>query len=271
MSIYHSRLFAGTTGKGCIAGIVDGDAKTFITTTNIKECSIAFAVEAFVVGLKADGLWNKFHALYPFVNDAATSPERATQNSYNLKDPTQYQISWGGGVTHDSNGITGGGNGYGNTGVSDNVMLQNNYSFGVYRRTEASTSTAADMGVYKVNIHIIRPRRSGDTFQAYLRTGGGYDVSNTDGRGLYIISRDNSSNADFYKNGVNVYAPAVTSEAPLDITFNVLSLNQDGVGASFFSPANLSLAFMASSMNTTESADFYTRVQTFQTALNRQV
>jgi hypothetical protein len=103
----------------------------FGIATGISDNTILNALNDFDLGLISNSLDSKIKALYPFVG-GASSP-----HSYNFIDTSLYQITWSGGVVHDTNGITGNGtNAYGNTNFNDN-LLTDYISFGVYSRTSA--------------------------------------------------------------------------------------------------------------------------------------
>ena len=89
---------AGTRGVPEIpAGAsTDSDAQAFIDAASITDATQQTAINNLVVGLKNGGIWDKMKIIYPFVGGTDTS------HSYNLKDPTQYQITWTTGVTHTS-------------------------------------------------------------------------------------------------------------------------------------------------------------------------
>lgn len=63
----HATSWAGATD---IVGLTtDPSASAFITATGITGATQQSAVDALVKGLKADGLWSKMKAVYPFVTD----------------------------------------------------------------------------------------------------------------------------------------------------------------------------------------------------------
>lgn len=111
--------------------VFDPDAKAFFTAAGITDPTQQEAVNQFVLDLKAASIWSKFSAIYPFVGGAATP------HSYNLANPATFQITWGGTVTHNSNGITGDGiTGYGDTGINPSVVFTNaSFAASVYSRS----------------------------------------------------------------------------------------------------------------------------------------
>ena len=104
---------AGTRGVPLIpaGSSTDPDAQAFFTAAGITDATQQTAVNNLVVGLKNNNIWDKMKIIYPFVGGTDAS------HSYNLKDSTQYQITWTTGVTHNSNGVKGAtsGTGHGDT------------------------------------------------------------------------------------------------------------------------------------------------------------
>ena len=63
----HAKSWAGATD---IVGITtDADAQAFITAAAITDPTQQAAINNLVVGMKADGIWTKMKAVYPFVTD----------------------------------------------------------------------------------------------------------------------------------------------------------------------------------------------------------
>jgi hypothetical protein len=112
---YHTYT---STGTGSFTWVGDTDAAVFLITTNITDTTIVNAIEGLVTDLKSAGLWDKIDALYPMVGGTSTT------NSYNLKDVSQYQITFSGGVTHNVSGSKGDGiNGVADTGLNARTDL----------------------------------------------------------------------------------------------------------------------------------------------------
>jgi hypothetical protein len=85
----------------------DPDAFRFIEVANITDQTQINAVNNLVSGFKANNLWNKMHAIYPFIGGTAFS------HKWNLKDPRDtdaaYRLVFSGAWTFTSLGSGGGG------------------------------------------------------------------------------------------------------------------------------------------------------------------
>src|SRR5690606_24652832 len=107
--------------------IVDVDALSFLQSANITNQLHIYAINQLVLNLKYYNIWEKMIAIYPFIGGSANS------HSYNLKNPSQFQITWNGTVTHDANGIKGdGATGYGNTGLNATLLSPTSRHLSVY-------------------------------------------------------------------------------------------------------------------------------------------
>ena len=256
-----NRLFSGGGG-----GAFDEDAQTFITTASITDSTQQDAVNQLVLDLKSYSIWSKLEAIYPYVGGNATA------HSYNLKDTTQFQITWSGGVTHDSNGITGNGtNGYGNTNLVDSTVLSNYISMGVYSRTslqDVSVEIGASGGGGVGNFILINRNASGMQYFAMDSTGTYRSVTN--GFGLSVMNRTTSTDIQSYKNGIETTATK-TENAHSTKNIYILARNNNGSTVDFYSQRNLAFAFIGNSLTTTEHANLNTAILDFQTTLSRNV
>ena len=139
---WGSSQFTSAAGETEIYGLrQDADVTAFLSATAITDTTITSALDTLVVDLKAYGLWDKMKAIYPFVGGTAAT------HSYNLKNTAAHQITWFGGLTHDSNGVTPNGtNGYGNLNFNPRTHLGTQSSMGTYIRVNNTSSGKVDYG-----------------------------------------------------------------------------------------------------------------------------
>ena len=99
MFIVNSYQFGGVAPPP-----IDADAQAFLTAAGITDPTITSAIDTLVVQLKADGIFTKMKAIYPFVGGTATT------HKYNLKNPLDtdaaFRLVFSGGWTHSANGAT---------------------------------------------------------------------------------------------------------------------------------------------------------------------
>jgi hypothetical protein len=254
---------------GKVAGSsYDTDAQAFFTAAGITDTTQKSAVNQLVLDLKSYSIWTKMKALYPFVGGAATP------HSYNLKNTSQYQITWNGGWTHSSTGaLPNGTNAYANTGFNPSTVLSStNGNIGVYLRNDSGVGNTVDFGanISGNKIYLV-PNYNGSTGYASYASEFGYSKANT--TGLYSLGRlsTQDSNVKIIRNGSSILYndnPSVTS---LPNGSLYLGAYNDNSTASNFSGREQALAYMSDGLTNTEIANLYTAVQTFQTTLSRNV
>lgn len=239
----------------------DTDAQAFISAAGITDVTQKRAINQLVIDYKAAGIWGKMTAIYPFVGGTSTT------HSYNLKDPTLYQITWGGTVTHNANGITGNGStGYGDTGVNPSLVLSlNDTHISYYSRTNSAATQFVAIGV----------SRTSDFFIGAYPTSVYGSVNNTvslvgtiaDTRGEFLISRTSSTSTTMYRNGGSI---AMSSSASTSLSnANIYVGARNNTGALNYSTTNISLATIGAGLNSTEVTNKYTADAAFQTTLGR--
>lgn len=172
-----------------------------------------YAINNLVTDLKLNGLWDKMDAIYPFIGDTATP------NSYNLKNPSQYQLTFFGGWTHTSSGaLPNGSNAYATTGYTYADATTNDTHLSYYSRTQSTPSgypveignaTNPSSPVIEYNLQI---RSTGDfafsrQYSDPAQPGqidGQVFTSNTNSQGFYIGTRTSSTSHKLYKNGLQI-------------------------------------------------------------------
>jgi hypothetical protein len=258
---------------GTAAPTVDPDAQAFITAAAITDPTQQSAVNQLVVDLKGYGVWTKMKALYPFVGGTAST------HKFNLKNPLDtdaaFRLVFNGGWTHSVNGVKPNGvNGFADTFVLPNVnLINNNTHLSYYCRENISggfidfgTQDGGSLSVYNY---------AGTYYSDQYNTGTGRTSSaNADTRGFITGSRTASNVHKLFRNGSQIGTTGTGSSSGLNtivrsIFFGAARFNS--TSALYFSSRQYSFASIGDGLTDTESSNFYTAVQTFQTALNRQV
>lgn len=269
------QTFQTTLGRSIGTQTVsDADAQAFVTNAGIVDQVEANAVNNLVIGLKADGLWSKMKALYPMVGGSSSTMK------YNLKNPLDtdaaFRLVFSGGWTFSQTGaLPNGTNAFADTFFNQtaNFTSTSNASIGVYLRTN-NPSTGADMG-------------AGDTGSArqgmliFSSFGGTYygcamgdtfigpAPTNNDSRGFYSVVR-NAGVQSLHKRG-NITLNVSETEAVGSVTNETIWVGGGTSGGYNFSSRETAFNFIGDALSQTEIDNLYTRVQTFQTALNRNV
>jgi hypothetical protein len=249
----------------------DVNARLFLGATNIQDATITSAVDTLVQGLKTDGVWSKLKAVYPFVGGTATTHKFNLANA--LDEDTSFRLAFNGGLTHSSNGVQGNGtNGFANTFISPASQLSlNSTSVSLYSRTDLSSSQG-DFGVKQfspVQTFFMGNAKFSDGKQYYIM---GSDVpfgitSTTNASlGLFTFNRPSSTTQNLYKNGTQIHTMTKNSLALPSSNMYLLGINNGE-----FSVKQFAFASIGDGLTPTEASNLYTRVQAFQTTLNRQV
>ena len=267
----HAKSWAGATD---IVGITtDADAQAFITAVAITDPTQQTAINNLVVGMKADGIWTKMKAIYPFVGGTAST------HKWNLKDPRDldaaFRLVFNGGWTHSSNGATPNGtNGYADTKLAPSSSLSTTSAhFTTYLRTN-STGATCDIGSFLSNARMILYSRypSSETYATISNSGYpiGVPFSTTDSTGFWQTIRENNTNTKIFQNTIKKADGAVAFSTLPNVPFYIGAVNNTSV-ASLFSNRQTSFSTIGNGLTDTEAANLYTRVQAFQTSLSRQV
>jgi hypothetical protein len=248
---------------------LDPDAQAFLSAAGITNATITTAIDTLVIQLKAIGVWNKMKALYPFVGGTATT------HKFNLKNPIDsnaaFRLLFSGGWTHSANGaLPNGTNAYADTFFSPNTSLTiSSAHFSKYNRNNDLTGIKVD-GSSEVP--------SSQTFFQQNYTGANAcigDVASlaiyipSDTRGLIAITRTASNAVKVFRNGIQIASNTSTiTQIPTRTVF--IGGRNDG-GLMFPNSYEAAFASIGDGLTDTESANYYTAVQAFQTTLSRQV
>ena len=266
------QAFQTTIGRSIGTQTVsDADAQAFVTNAGIVDQVEANAINNLVIGMKADGLWTKMKAIYPMVGGTNS------QHTWNLKNTAQYQISWQGGVTSSNNGVQFGGvNGYGITGIiPSSVSTLNSTHMSFYSRTTFGNSGVDDFGAF-VNVNQIQRLmiKNGalndhivDMNSTSQRIAGTVTVPS----GLFLANRETSTALRSLRNNVSLGTNTNTNTGTLpNIGMFIGALNNVGSAVNY-SVRECAFASYGDGLTATDETNLYSRVQAFNTTLNRQV
>lgn len=249
---------------------LDSDAQAFLTAAGITDPTISTAINTLVVQLKADNIWSKMKAIYPMVGGTAST------HKWNLKDPRDldaaFRLQFFGGWTHSTNGAQPNGtNGYADTYFNALVNFNiNNTHLSIYSKTNG---TGYDLGnINGSNLTALSAGLGGVAYSDhynYVTARVSQSVANT--QGFYIGSRTNNVTHKLYKSG-NQIGTTNTGASGIILSLSLFlgALNASGLGT-IYSNKQYSLCSIGDGLTDTESANFSTAVQTFQTSLSRQV
>jgi len=268
------QAFQTTLGRSIGTQTVsDADAQAFVTNAGIVDQVEANAINNLVIGLKADSLWTKMKAVYPFVGSSSSSFK------FNLKNPLDtdaaFRLTYSGGLTYSSTGLLGGVNGYADTKLSPSSVLSlNSTHISFYSRTDTSTSENVEMGVNDINNNsrlFIAPKFSGaNTAYRAVNSAQAGPGASPNMQGFFIASRVNSTAMKLYRNSSVLFNDSTLSNTLNNINIFLLAYNNPG-GFNYYTDRECAFASIGDGLDDTEATNLTNRVQTFNTALNRNV
>jgi hypothetical protein len=266
------QAFQTTIGRSIGTQTVsDADAQAFVTAADIQDQVEANAVNNLVIGMKADGLWTKMKAVYPFVGGTASA------HKFNLKDPRDldaaFRLVFFGGGTHSVNGyLPNGTNAYADTkfNSSTNATL-NSHSLSYYSRTN-SNGTEIEIGNWNGNTpyNFLEIRTSGITYFLINQNSTATTFSDSNSQGFYLGNRTASNVINGWKNGSKVVNSSVASSSLLNVNIFLGAVSSSNSPV-YYTTKQCAFASIGDGLTDTEAANLNTRVTTFQTALNRNI
>jgi hypothetical protein len=271
ISIDISNRIKGSTPSGPPVPAFDPDAQAFITATAITDTTQQNAIDALVIGLKTDLLWNKMLAVYPFVGGTPTTCK------FNLKNPldtdSAFRLNFFGGWIFSNNGIQPNGtNTYADTFlVPSTYFTIGNSSLSHYSRTNSvdnGTPYGTKAGGFTSAIFLKLSISSTNVFhQSNLGTGPSPQPTTT---ALNLIqSRINGANTIVALNGTTgSYANAelALSNKPI-----YLGARNNNTIPDLYYTREMAFAHIGYGLTQAECTLLYNRIQTFQTTLGRQI
>jgi hypothetical protein len=255
--------------------VIDADAQAFLTAASITDPTITNAINTLVINLKAYGLWVKIKAIYPFVGGTATT------HKFNLKNPLDtdaaFRILFGGGWTHNANGITANAsNTFANTFLNPSTNLTlNTTHVSLYSRTniaqnaiDCGCSTAA---INRIAIHLKWSDNNSyhDMYDTITRIT--HPLSATPSSNLFITNRTASNVFNLWRNGVKLTTQSNIFTSALPNLNLYIGARNTGSSIDFVSSRNYAFASIGDGLTDIEADNLTTAVQVFQTTLSRNV
>jgi len=252
---------------------LDADAVAFFTRVTTAGGTLSTtekqAVNQLVLDLKANSLWTPMKAIYPMVGASAAACAQ------NLKSSSFTGTFTSTGWTFASTGVTPNGtSAYFDSNLTPSGNLsQNSNHMSFYSRTNNSAASSIEIGSLTTSpasyfhSHIYYP---GGLYYMLLGQSTASSVSNTSSLGFFNGNRKNSTTVSHFKNGSNISDLTASSVTLNSLNIYIGAGNING-SASNFSDRQCAFASIGDGLTDTEASSFYTAVQAFQEALNREV
>lgn len=224
------------------------------------------ALNLMVKELQRFLLFDKFTAFYPILGGIAS------WHSLNLINPTTFQITWTGTVTHNANGVTSDGTtGYGDTGFIRTTVAA---SYGYFTTSTAYNGTP--MGTTDTDSAVASDftDRNGNALSAEFNDNG-VDPATTAApptSGLIVGQSLSNSTNEIWVRGSLIDSGSGSGNATTNLPVSILGLNTAGGGVADFCTQTFQLFFIAAtSLSSTEHSMLNYIVNQYQTSLARGV
>jgi hypothetical protein len=277
-SIYLGKvLSAGTKGCNIVVAsttpAIDPDAQAFLTAAGITDPTQQSAINTLVLDLKADGLWTKMKAVYPFCGSTAS------QQKWNLKDPRDldaaFRLVFNGGITHSSTGIQGNGtNGYFDTFLNPSVVFSSTSGGSMFAYIRNNTGTPSDLGAFQsiVNYRMqLTTRTTSNEIGGAALSNNSILEANLDSRGFWGVTRPPSSSTYHLIKNTTSSSNTDTYYEPNSKLFGFALGFDSAPLAGTYSNHEFGFVCVADGLTTTEAQTLRTINLTFQTALSRNI
>jgi hypothetical protein len=248
----------------------DPDAQAFFNAITASGGTLTTteqsAVNTLVIDLKGYGLWGKMIGLYPVVGTTSVT------QSFNLKDPTTYNLQFNGTWAHTTGGAEPSGNGYAKTGIIPSVInfqLSGSIHYSMYI-TENLSGGRYDMGGFTSGQDFAFISSFDGNNTVYIGVGAGFFTTANGGstKKNWLVS--NSGGTSYiYRDGGLLASGAKTIGSGSNVDISISSNNNNGTYADF-GQRNWALASIGLGMDATDATNYNTAVVAFQTTLGRQ-
>jgi hypothetical protein len=250
---------------------VDPDAFRFIEVAQITDQTQINSINSLVLGLKANSLWDKMVAIYPFIGGTAFS------HKWNLKNPSDvnsaYRIIFSGAIIHSSKGVAFDGSSRGNTNFAPFTALTNptqsiHLSIYISGSAAGTLSAAGNTNFIENGIGIGMGNQS--RMNAYTGTNTAISITTNGVTGLAVASRTDSTNSAAYTRGSATSTVTSTLAPPTSPrTGNITIGGENGAWSGTGTGTFYSFSSIGTGLTTADVENLYTVVQAYNTSLNR--
>jgi len=244
-------------------GSYDSDAQAFFTAAGITSTTEKDAWNTFVNSAKASGYYSKFYYFYPFIGGDST------KHSYNAINTANYQMTWTGTITHNSNGVTAGASAKGSTGFnSGSFFTTTSAHIGVYLNQTGLSATDSILSDTTLTYNYIFYQTGADMI---MGLNGGNALNTALSSGLVVLNLFDDAGdgyVELYNNSTLVNSTYMSTNNPASGTELIYFGSYLPI---ISSTANLRAAWAAQSFTSAQMTAFNTHLQTFQTSLSRNL
>jgi len=254
-------------------------ATDFITAANITNATQQAAIRTLVSNLVANSLWDKILVAYPMVGGNAYS------HKFNLKNPKDannaFRVDFFGGWTHGPSGAIGNGStSWGATYFTPSEQYAGPSGAHLCVYTDGTTAgiNAYDIGYQQNNFSLIGKYGDNITYVGIAQSAFATVVNSTTGTGFWFGNKSGAVASVWGRAPGATLTRVINTTVPNTPFVSTSSLYGTTIGASMnanvptlFSSRQFKWASMGFNMTDAEIATYETIVNTFQTALTRNL
>lgn len=242
----------------------DSDAQAYFTANStLTDATQKNAINQWYINAKSNGYYSDLGAFYfLFLGDS-------TRNSYNGKNPANFQLSFSSGWTFSTSGSTGNGtSAYASLGATQSsFMASGSGHMAIYSRTQTGASSRYEMGNYAGSGYTTL--QITDNIRGHINTTGTpFSTSNTDGRGFFIASRISSTNLIQSKNATQYTATSSEAVSTGNIVIGAVGTSST---PQFYTDKQLSFASIGLGLSSSKMTSYYNDINTLMTTLGINV
>jgi hypothetical protein len=276
---FGDRLFEGETptNLGLIGSAIalDSDVLAFFNRVTAAGGTLSgteqIAIANLVADLKGIGAWTFLKAIYPMVGSSAAACAQ------NLKDAS-FTGTFSSGWTFASTGATPNGtSAFMNTGLNTSTNLTKTAAhLSLYVRNNSNAGipydlgNSSDSGMTANPTYLLTRYTNNISYFGIADPNYATTFASLDSRGFWNIATNGSSTQTVYRNGTLWTTGIGTSGNLANNNLYLGAANGNG-NPVFFSNKEYAFCTIGDGLTSTQAANLYTSVQTFQTTLSRQV
>lgn len=245
----------------------DSDAQAYFTATGITDSTIQNAINQLILDFKAASIWTKMLYVFPFPDNSST------HCAYNLVTATS-KLTYVGSPTFASTGMTPAASAYADSNVNDNTLTFNDAHISYYSRNDITATQQYVMGVnsssggtgciQEMSINNAPTRQMFSVFYTGTLASSSSIYAST--QGLFTSSTQTGA-LRLYRNGTDLTGtPGTLVNASRGQNFLIGFVLGEATCT-----AECAFATIGLGLTSTDVANMYTAIQTYQTSLSRQV
>jgi hypothetical protein len=256
---------------------LDENAYLFLQSAGITDPIITGSIDTFVRGLKANNLWDKMIAIYPFVGTGSAGTNLTGSHRWNLKEPSlvTYPLSFTGSWIGSTSGSAPSGS---NTNISVNGITPSQY-YPFFNTQSAHISILSyDTPVSSSYLMGTEGTINTSSFSIYYNSGSEsgsitgsinneplYGIQSSGPLGLVTVSRTGSNSLTIARNGAAT-SFSVPASGALSTGIYLGAINNNGLALGN-SPLNISFASVGTGLTDSEVRTYNSLVNNFKVGI----